>query len=85
MAPIGDLRDLLRRKWYVDERLRVLMLEKKELSGGELPADKREQSKRRAYVKFRRAALLEEIESFRAESKRVNAKLKGRPEPEQAA
>lgn len=85
MALIGDLRDLLRRKWYVDERLRVLMLEKKELSGAELPADKREQSKRRAYVKFRRAALLEEIDAFRAESKQVNAKLKGRAEPDQAA
>lgn len=85
MAPIGDLRDLLRRKWYLDERLRVLMLEKKELAGAEPPADKREQSKRRAYVKFRRAALLEEIESFRAESKQVNAKLKGRTEPDQAA
>ena len=49
------------------------------------PEDKREQSKRRAYVKFRRVALLEEIETFRAESKRVNANLKGRAEPDQAA
>ena len=85
MPPIGDLRDLLRRKWYIDERLRVLMQEKKDLSETVPPEDKREQSKRRAYVKFRRVALLEEIETFRAESKRVNANLKGRAEPDQAA
>jgi hypothetical protein len=77
MAKVGDLRDLLRRKWYVDERLRLLVQERKTLTVGSADADKRAISRRRAYVKFRRVALLSEIESFRAESKQIKAELKG--------
>lgn len=77
MAKVGDLRDLLRRKWYVDGRLHVLVQEKKTLSVGLDDADKRAFATRRAYVTTRRVALLSEVESFRAESKQIKAELKG--------
>jgi hypothetical protein len=69
------IRDVLRRKWYVEERLRVLLAEKKMLAGGAPEADKRAQSKRRAYVKFRREALLAEFTAFRAERKQIKGQL----------
>lgn len=38
MARVGDLRDLLRRKWYVEERVRVLVQKKLELAAGPVVA-----------------------------------------------
>jgi hypothetical protein len=38
MARVGDLRDLLRHKWYVEECLRVFVQEKPDLAAGSVEA-----------------------------------------------